>query len=183
MKAIRQAVAIRQPPAGPETVFLGLGANIGDRLANLNDAVAMLHDTRRISVEDISSVYQTDPVGPAQEDYYNIAVRILTELAPLPLLRRCQQIEDRLGRVRTIRYGPRTIDIDVLVYGDRVLDTKVLTVPHPRLTHRPFALVPLVEVAPGWCLPDGRTLAQVIAGLAPIEGVLAIGRQVSLAPR
>ncbi|MGI9017232.1 MAG: 2-amino-4-hydroxy-6-hydroxymethyldihydropteridine diphosphokinase [Euzebya sp.] len=179
---VRRAIQLRQPPAGQETAFLGLGGNIGDRLHYLNRAVALLHRHPRITVADISSVYETAPVGPAEEPFYNIAVRIGTDLAPLPLLRACQRVEATLGRVRTMTWGPRTIDVDVLLYGDRVLDTDVLSIPHAELTARPFALVPLMEVAPGWRLPDGRTLGTVIAGLVPIEGVSAIGRQVSLDP-
>ncbi|HUG83922.1 MAG TPA: 2-amino-4-hydroxy-6-hydroxymethyldihydropteridine diphosphokinase [Euzebya sp.] len=188
MSALQQQVGLRQPPAGPETAFLGLGGNVGDRLHYLNRAVALLHAHRRITVEDISSVYETEPVSlpqgtvPSDEPFLNIAVRVLTDLAPLPLLQACQKVESTLGRVRTARWGPRTLDVDVLLYGDRVLDAHVLTVPHPHLTARAFALAPLLEVAPGWRLPDGRSLGQAVAALAPIEGVRAIGRQVSLTP-
>lgn len=182
MRRLQGALSARQSPAGDETVFLGLGGNIGDRVNYLNAAVRLLDDHPRVSVQDISSVYETDPVGPSTDNFYNIAVRILTDLAPLPLLRLCRAVETALGRVRTIRWGPRTIDIDVLLYGDRRIATKTLAVPHPQLINRAFVMVPLLEVAPGWRLPDGRTLATVIAGLAPIEGVQAIGRQVSLTP-
>ena len=180
IRALRWALERYQPPAGLETVFLGLGSNIGDRFAHLNRAVALLDGTDGITVEDISSVYQTAPVGPEQEDFYNVAVRVLTDKSPARLLQVCQRIEDELGRVRTVRWGPRTIDVDILLYGDRVLDDPKLTVPHPRLTERAFALVPLIEVAPGWRLPDGRSLASCIVALAPIDGVDAIGRQVRL---
>jgi 2-amino-4-hydroxy-6-hydroxymethyldihydropteridine diphosphokinase len=179
---LRQQIDLRQPPAGQETVFLGLGGNLGDRLDHLNRAVRMLDANPRIDVDDISSVYETDPVGPAEEQFLNIAVRARTDMAPLALLRACQEVEAALGRVRTVRWGSRTIDVDVLVYGDRSIDTAVLTVPHAHLDQRGFALVPLMEVAPGWRLPDGRTLGQIVAGLVPIEGVVAIGRQVSLQP-
>lgn len=181
-RRLRHAVELRQPPSGLETVFLGLGGNIGDRLDHLNRAVRQLHAHQRITVEDISSVYETAPLGPSEDDFLNIAVRISTDLAPLPLLRACQQVEDDLGRVRTVRWGPRTIDVDVLLYGDRTIDTDVLTVPHRELAHRAFALIPLMEVAPGWHLPGGRSLAKAVAALAPIEGIAAIGRQVSLTP-
>lgn len=183
MRKLRDALTARQPPAGQETVFLGLGGNLGDRLDYLNSAVRSLHQHPRISVQDISSVYETDPVGPSTENFYNIAIRILTDLAPSSLLRACHRIEATLGRVRSSHWGPRTIDIDILLYGDREVRTKTLTVPHAELTNRAFALVPLLEVAPGWRLPDGRTLATAIAELAPIKGVQAIGRQVSLTPQ
>lgn len=182
LAAAQRQLDLRQPPAGQETAFLGLGGNVGDRLHYLNRAVSLLHDHRRISVEDISSVYETAPLGPADEPFLNIAVRVLTDLAPLPLLRACQKVELTLGRVRTVRWGPRTIDVDLLIYGDRSLRTAVLVLPHAELAARGFALVPLMEVAPGWRLPDGRSLAQAVVAIAPIEGVSAIGRQVSLSP-
>ncbi|MEE8601589.1 2-amino-4-hydroxy-6-hydroxymethyldihydropteridine diphosphokinase [Euzebya tangerina] len=171
---------MRQPPAGREVAFLGLGGNMSDRIYYLNRAVRFLDADPEVEIDDISSVYQTEPVGPSEDPFYNVAVRVLTRLSPLRLLRACQQVEDLLGRVRTVRWGPRTIDVDVLLYGDRVITTSTLTVPHPELTGRAFAMVPLLEVATGWQLPDGRSLASVIADLAPIEGVQAIGRQVSL---
>lgn len=179
---VRGALERFQPPAGPEAAFLGLGGNVGDRLHYLNRAVELLHRHPRVSVDDISSVYETAPVGPSDRAFYNVAVRVLTELPPIGLLSTCQRIEGTLGRVRTERWAPRTIDIDILLYGDRVVDHADLTIPHPRLTERAFALVPLMEVAPGWRLPDGRTLARCAADLAPIEGIAAIGRQVQLGP-
>lgn len=182
----RARMQLRQPPAGQETAFLGLGGNMGDRLDHLNRAVGLLHAHPRISVEDISSVYETAALtledAPPGDPYLNIAVRVLTDVSPLRLLRACQEIEQVLGRVRTVRWGPRTIDVDVLLYGDRVIRTRVLTVPHAEMTNRAFVLVPLMEVAPGWRLPDGRTLAQAVVALAPIEGISAIGQQVSLTP-
>ncbi len=179
-RRVRSYVDMRQPPAGREVAFLGLGGNMSDRIYYLNRAVRFLDADPEVEIDDISSVYQTEPVGPSEDPFYNVAVRVLTRLSPLRLLRACQQVEDRLGRVRTVRWGPRTIDVDVLLYGDRVITTSTLTVPHPELTGRAFAMVPLLEVATGWQLPDGRSLASVIADLAPIEGVQAIGRQVSL---
>ena len=180
VRAVRWLLERYQPPAGPEAAFIGLGGNVGDRLHYLNRAVALLDDTPRTEVEDISSVYETEPIGPSEDSYYNIAVRLQTELSPARLLQACQRIEATLGRVRTMRWGPRTIDLDILVYGDRVLEDPRLTVPHPRLTERGFALIPLMEVAPGWRLPDGRSLARCAVELAPFEGVAVIGRQVSL---
>lgn len=169
-----------QPPAGQETAFLGIGGNMGDRLELLNQCVRLLDAHPRITVDDISSVYETAPLGPSEDDFLNIAVRVLTDLAPMPLLRACQAVEDQLGRVRTVRWGPRTMDVDILLYGDRSMASTTLTVPHPELVNRTFALVPLLEVAPGWRLPDGTSLATAVVALAPIEGITAIGRQVSL---
>ncbi len=161
--------------------FLGLGSNIEDRLDHLQTAVEALHGHRRIRVDAVSSVYQTDPVGgPPQDPYLNIAVRVATLLSPRGLLAAAQQVETALGRERTVRWGPRTIDVDILLYGDRTVRRRRLQIPHPRLEQRPFALVPLLEVAPGMTLPDGRTLTSILAGLAPIEGITAIGAQVTV---
>ena len=162
---------------------LGLGSNVGDRLSHLQDAVDGLHALEGIAVDEVSAVYETAPVGgPEQAEYYNLAVRVLTTRSPARLLAGCHEVEHALGRVRTVRWGPRTIDVDVLLYGERAVDSQDLRVPHPRLVERPFALVPLAEVAPGGRLPDGRSLMTLLAAHAPIDGVTAIGRQVR-APR
>ena len=172
----------RLPPDGQEAAFLGLGGNLGDRLDHLNRAVRALDAHPRIVVDEISSVYETEPLGPSDEDFLNICVRVLTDLSPLALLRACQHVEDAQGRERTVRWGARTIDVDVLLYGDRTIAHGDLVVPHPEMSVRPFVLVPLLEVAPGWVLPDGRRLSAAVAALAPIEGVRNIGRQVSVQP-
>ena len=167
------------PPAGEVFAFLGLGSNVGDRLVHLQAGVDRLADERRIRVDAVSSVYETAPVGgPPQDPYLNMALRVATTASPYGLLRACQRAERAAGRVRTLRWGPRTLDVDVLLYADRRIATRRLVVPHPRLTERPFALIPLIEVAPGAALPDGRSLVTVLAKLAPIEDVVMIGRQV-----
>lgn len=173
-------LAAALPPRGEEVAFLGLGSNLGDRLDALQRAVDLLDADPGIAVEDVSSVYETVPVGgPPQDDYYNCAIRVRTPLAPRRLLHRCQAVERRLHRVRLERWGPRTIDIDVLLYGQRVVATGDLVVPHPRLRERAFAVLPLLEVAPGWTIPpDDASLGSVVAALAPIEGVAVVGRQV-----
>lgn len=161
--------------------FLGLGSNVGDRLTTLQAAVDLLHADPVTRVDEVSSVYETEPVGgPEQEAFLNLAVRVATRRSPHRLLRLCNEVEARLGRVRTVRWGPRTIDVDVLLYDDLVVAARDLVVPHPRLVERPFALVPLMEVAPGARLPDGRSLASLLARLAPIEGIAAIGTQVQV---
>lgn len=159
--------------------FLGLGSNIGDRLGYLQQAVDTLHADRLTRVDAVSSVYETEPVGgPEQEPFCNLAVRVATRRSPRQLLALCHEVEDALGRVRTQRWGPRTIDVDILLYEQRTVRRRQLEIPHPRLAQRPFALVPLIEVAPGQRLPDGRSLPAVLAGLAPIEGVHMVGAQV-----
>ena len=162
-----------------QVAYLGLGSNVGDRLAHLQAAVDRLAADLVSDVEAVSSVYATTPVGgPPQEDFYNLAIRLLTRRSPLGVLALAQRVERAGGRVREVRHGPRTIDVDVLLYADRVVRRPQLEVPHPRLTGRAFAIVPLIEVAPGRRLPDGTTLTGALARLAPVEGVTAIGRQV-----
>ena len=167
-----------------EFAFLGLGSNLGDRLTHLQHAVDALDEDALTRVDAVSSVYETEPVGgPAQEPFLNLAVRVATRRRPRRLLALCQAVEQRLGRERRERWGPRTIDVDVLLYGDRAVARRDLEIPHPRLEERPFALVPLLEVAPGARLPDGRPLSRVLAGCAPIVGVHMIGTQVHLPGR
>lgn len=169
------------PPIGrDETAYLGLGSNLGDRLDFLQQAVDALHADERSHVLMVSSVYETAPVGgPEQGAYLNIAVRLATRRSPARLLRLCQQVEAALGRQRRQRWGPRTVDVDILLYGPRTVERKDLQIPHPRLAERAFALIPLIEVAPGEAMPDGTTLTTALARLAPIEGVTMAGSQVS----
>lgn len=162
--------------------FLGLGSNVGDRLAHLQRAVDALHAVRGVGVEEVSSVYETEPVGGPedQEPFLNMAVRVATRRGPIRLLRACQAVERDLGRdrAREVRWGPRVIDVDVLLYEERIVALPGLEIPHPRLAERPFALVPLMEIAPGAALPDGRSLTRVLIDLAPVSGVTMAGQQV-----
>lgn len=173
--------AIIPPLRHDEVAYLGLGSNLGDRLSHLQQAVHHLDADERTTVQAVSSVYLTEPVGgPEQDAYLNIAVRVGTRRSPARLLRLCQEVEAALGRERSVRWGPRTIDVDILLYGPRTVDTRRLQIPHPRLAERAFAIVPLIEVAPGETFPDGTTLTATLAGLAPIEGVTVIGSQVQM---
>jgi len=136
--------------------YLGLGSNLGDRLANLEEAVRRL-DAAGARVLRSSRVYETDPVGgPEQPDYLNAVVEVETELSARDLLDACLDVERQMGRVRTERWGPRRIDIDLLTYGRRQIDEPGLTVPHPRMHERAFVLVPLLELDPDPPLPGGR---------------------------
>jgi 2-amino-4-hydroxy-6-hydroxymethyldihydropteridine diphosphokinase len=129
-------------------VFLGLGSNVGDREQNLARGLRLL-ESRGFAVSVASSLYETEPVGgPPQGPFLNMVVRGKTGLAPQALLTRCLETERDLGRVRAERFGPRTLDIDILIYGDLVVDTPDLTLPHPHLHERLFVLVPLSEIAP-----------------------------------
>lgn len=168
------------PPGREAFAFLGLGSNVGDRLAHLQAGVDHLHAERRVRVDAVSSVYETAPVGgPDQDPFLNLAVRVATTASPRGLLRACHRAEWTRGRIRAERWGPRTLDIDVLLYDDRTLATRRLVVPHPRLAERPFALIPLIEVAPGMRLPDGRSLVRLLATHAPVDDVVMVGRQVT----
>jgi 2-amino-4-hydroxy-6-hydroxymethyldihydropteridine diphosphokinase len=157
------------------TACIGLGSNQGDRRDSLRRAVEMLAAVPGVEVVRQSSLYETAPVGgpPGQGPYLNAAVIIRTTLPPRDLLAVLLDVEARLGRVRTVRDGPRTIDLDLLLYGDFVLDTPELVVPHPRLHERLFVLEPLAEVAPGGVHPR---LQQSVAQLrAALVGVAPFG--------
>ncbi len=124
--------------------FLGLGSNIGDRRAALRAAVAAMPD-----VVAVSPLYETDPVGgPEQDAYFNVVVELETRSTPYELLERCRELEAAANRVRTVRWGPRTLDVDVLMAGDAVVDTEELTVPHPRMHQRNFVMAPLLDLDP-----------------------------------
>jgi len=129
--------------------YLGLGSNLGDRLAHLQRAIDALGATAGINVTAVSSVYETAPVGgPEQDDYLNAVVAIETDLAPHALLAAAMAVEQLEDRVRDVRWGPRTLDVDVLLFGDEQIDTPDLVVPHPRMHERAFVLMPLRDVAP-----------------------------------
>ncbi|CAM4305536.1 2-amino-4-hydroxy-6-hydroxymethyldihydropteridine diphosphokinase [Paenibacillus alkaliterrae] len=127
--------------------YIALGSNIGDREQLLNDAIKRIHLSPGIEVRRVSGIYETDPVGyTEQPPFLNMVLAVRTELPPLPLLRRLFAIEQRLGRVRDIRFGPRTIDLDLLLYDNVIMDQEELTLPHPRMMERSFVLVPLRDV-------------------------------------
>ena len=127
--------------------YLSMGSNIGDRLGNLQRAVQLLHAMPAITVTAVSQVYETQPVGGlVQDDFYNIAVRLETTLSAPELLASLHVIEQQLKRVREIHWGPRTIDLDILVFGDEVWSDDVLTIPHREMANRRFVLQPLLDV-------------------------------------
>ncbi len=127
--------------------YIGLGSNVGDRFANLFDALGLLINGSMLKT--VSSVYRTEPQGYEQQpDFLNCVVEAVTDMEPIDLLKDLKNIERLMGREATFRNGPRLIDLDILLYGDRVIDTSELIVPHPRLQERAFMLVPLCEIAP-----------------------------------
>ena len=145
---------------------LALGGNLGDRIAILRSALERLATTPGISLVGVSPVFETAPIGgPEQPDFLNAVVIAQTNLAPRQLLECTRAVEEDLGRVRTIRWWPRTIDIDLLVVGDLVVDEPDLTLPHPRATQRAFVVVPWLRADPQARLPGGSLVADVTAHL------------------
>ncbi len=129
--------------------YLSLGSNIEPRKAYIDEAQKQLLAHREIVIQHRSSIYETAPVGYVdQNNFLNMVLSIKTSLSPIDLLDVCQQIEANLGRQRTIRFGPRTIDLDILLYHDEFIQTDRLTIPHPRMHERAFVLIPLQEIAP-----------------------------------
>jgi len=129
--------------------YLGLGSNLGDRAEFLQVAVDGLVGDPTVEVVGLSPVYETEPVGgPSQGEYLNAVVAVDTKLSPLGLLALAQRLERRAGRVRSERWGPRTLDVDVLLVGEEEVETPELVVPHPRMTERAFVLAPLGDLAP-----------------------------------
>jgi 2-amino-4-hydroxy-6-hydroxymethyldihydropteridine diphosphokinase len=131
--------------------YLGIGSNLGDRLAHLQLAVDELAKAPGVAVVGVSPVYETAPVGgPEQPDFLNAVVAVDTTLAAHELLRVAQQVESAAQRVRNVRWGPRTLDVDVLLVGDERIDDPDLVVPHPRIAERAFVVVPLADLDPAW---------------------------------
>lgn len=131
------------------TAFIGLGSNIRDRKKNIEEAVTLLENTPDIKIEKRSSLYITDPIGYVGQDFFlNAVIEISTMLSPRDLLHRCLEIEEQMGRVRIMEWGPRLIDLDLLLYGEDIIEDEELIVPHPLMHNRRFVLIPLVEIAP-----------------------------------
>ena len=149
-----------------KTAFVGIGSNLGDREENLRRAVELLSAEDGIDVTGLSEIRETEPVGPVEQGpFLNGAVRVETELGPRELLERLLAVEQRLGRVRTERWGPRTIDLDLLLYGDEIVDEPGLAVPHPWLHERRFALEPLLDLAPSLEIPGKGPISALLAEL------------------
>jgi 2-amino-4-hydroxy-6-hydroxymethyldihydropteridine diphosphokinase len=149
--------------------YIALGSNLGDREAYLREALGRLHARKGIRVDRVSAVYETDPVGYAdQPKFLNMAAALTTERQPPDLLREMLEVERELGRVRNIRFGPRTIDLDLLLMDGVRIDSEELTLPHPRMMERAFVLVPLLEVMDEHA-PD-RTAVEAAARAALSQG-------------
>ncbi|MCM8819391.1 MAG: 2-amino-4-hydroxy-6-hydroxymethyldihydropteridine diphosphokinase [Candidatus Omnitrophica bacterium] len=131
------------------SVYIGVGSNLGDRLKNINDAIEELRKNKKIKVEKVSTIIETEPEGNLkQPKYLNAVLKIKTTLLPIQLLEVLQLIEAKLGRVRLEKNSPRTIDLDILLYGNKIIRKKNLEIPHPRMFKREFVLKPLLEIEP-----------------------------------
>jgi 2-amino-4-hydroxy-6-hydroxymethyldihydropteridine diphosphokinase len=161
--------------------YLALGSNLGDRLENLREAVRLLDRTDGIDVLASSRIYETDPIGPPQPAYLNAVIEVDTTRSPRELLEAGLAVEDELGRVRVERWGPRTIDVDVLTYDELTVDEPDLQIPHPRMHERGFVLIPLSELEADPMLPGGRTRSSLriapdeVLGVRPFAPPLPVG--------
>lgn len=157
-------------------VFVGLGANLGDRGTALQQALASLAALPQTQLRQVSSLYRSAPVDADGPDYLNAVAELVTGLAPMALLQALQAIEATAGRKRSYRNAPRTLDLDILLYGDESIATPTLTVPHPRMGERAFVLLPLSELAPARVTPDqlaavvGQRIERTDTPLWPVAG-------------
>ncbi|MFD4831092.1 2-amino-4-hydroxy-6-hydroxymethyldihydropteridine diphosphokinase [Streptomyces sp. SID4919] len=159
--------------SNPRSAVLSLGSNLGNRLETLQGAVDALEDTPGLRVKAVSPVYETEPWGVdprSQPSYFNAVVLIRTTLPPGSLLERAQAVEEAFERVRDARWGPRTLDVDIVAYADVTSDDPVLTLPHPRAHERAFVLAPWADIDPGAELPGHGAVGDLLAGVTR-EGV------------
>jgi 2-amino-4-hydroxy-6-hydroxymethyldihydropteridine diphosphokinase len=155
------------------TAYIALGSNIGNRYDYLREAIQRLNDYPEIELVNYSSVYETDPVGYEDQDLFlNMVIKVKTEWAAHDLLDACLKTEAELGRKREVRWGPRTIDLDILLYNQENIETEKLIVPHPRMGERNFVMIPLLEIHPDINIPGRETsLESGINELPNKEGV------------
>ncbi len=150
-------------------VYIALGTNLEPRATHLEKALELFRSLPDVEVKRVSSIYESKPVGYLdQPDFLNLVFEADTDLLPLDLLDSCQNIEQELGRVRTIRFGPRTLDVDIVLYGVESIEEERLTVPHPRMQERSFVLLPLQELNPEFVVPGwNKTVNELVAELPP----------------
>jgi len=144
--------------------YLGLGSNIGNRKLQLNEAIKILHAYQGIQVTQVSHIYETEPVGYTnQPKFLNLCIEIETELNPQSLLKCCLATEQQLHRKREIRWGPRTLDVDILLFDDQIIEQDNLSVPHPRMKERSFVLIPLNDIATNQIEPiSNKSIGQLV---------------------
>lgn len=157
--------------------FLGLGANLGDRLETIKQAISLINEHQEIILLNKSAIYETQPFGYIdQPDFINMVIEIATSLSPNELLKYIHLIENRLGRKREIHWGPRTIDIDILLYGDKIIKSDDLQIPHPHLAERLFVLVPLEEIYSGLIPGENISIEKMVNRLGRNKGVVRYGQ-------
>jgi 2-amino-4-hydroxy-6-hydroxymethyldihydropteridine diphosphokinase len=156
-----------------ETAYLSAGSNMGDREGLLKKAVELLAECPEIFIEKVSSIYETDPVGVTDQSLFlNLAIKLKTSLSPQALLSKLHEVETNLERKRIRKWGPRTIDLDILLYNSVSIQSDVLEIPHPRMLERAFVLIPLSEVAPDDVYPgESISFHQVLCEQRDKEGV------------
>ncbi|MCD5405994.1 MAG: 2-amino-4-hydroxy-6-hydroxymethyldihydropteridine diphosphokinase [Desulfotomaculum sp.] len=156
-------------------VYVGLGSNLGYKIQNIFKAIEMIDEHKEIDVLRTAPLYISAPVDYVeQEDFVNTVLEASTSLSPFDLLNFFQDIEKKLKRKRTIRFGPRTIDIDILLYGDLTIETKEIVLPHPRMHERAFVCCPLADLIPNAVLVDKKTVRQLAGNLAKTQAVRMI---------
>ena len=148
-------------------MYIGLGSNLGNKSQNIARALELIEALVGVNINKKSSLYVTAPWGKTdQDDFINQVIEIETNLSPLELLHELQKIEIKLGRHRDVKWGPRSIDLDILLYGNETIDLEELQVPHPYLMQRLFVLIPLAEIAPQMEFPDGSKIREVLVRVA-----------------
>ncbi len=153
--------------ASSHTAYIGLGSNLDDPPAQLKQARKALHKLDKTTVSRCSPLYWSTAVGPGEQaDYLNAVLQLKTLLSPNVLLSALQKIENAQGRTREVRWGARTLDLDLLLYDELVIDVNRLTIPHPRLRERNFVVYPLYDIAPTLQLPDGSALSELVTKLS-----------------
>ncbi len=158
-----------------QKAFIGAGSNQGDKVQNINRALELLNSNPAVSLLKVASLYKTEPVGYTQQDWFvNTVAEIETSLNPRELLDLLMSIERKMGRRRLIRWGPRNIDLDILLYDTLTIKEPDLEIPHPRLTERAFVVVPLAEIYPDLILPGGFTASELGAKLQKEQQVVKL---------
>jgi 2-amino-4-hydroxy-6-hydroxymethyldihydropteridine diphosphokinase len=175
--ALDSDTVYRPRPEMLEDVYIGFGSNLGDRVAQVREALRRLLSQTRMEAVRVSSLYRTEPVGLEEQGWFvNGAAWLRSRLGPRELMGRLLELEARMGRVRETPGGPRVIDLDLLLYGDAVMDEPGLRIPHPRFHERRFVLVPLCEIAPEVRHPVlGMTIREILEGLEDSKAVECLG--------